>query len=142
MVTTAGADTSLDKSSGVFVVLDPALPRTTLLFQNFPNPFPVAGRDATCFWFDLATTGPVALEILDLRGNLVRRLIPGPDFAASLPAGRYGRGAAGGPVCDARLTWDGTTADGRIVPPGVYLTKLTAAGAHFFRRIVFRGEGR
>jgi len=142
VVTRAGLDTSVDRSVGVFVVLDATLPRTTLLFQNFPNPFPAAGRDATCLWFDLATTGPVALVILDLRGNLVRRLIPGPDFAALLPAGRYGRGAAGGPVCDARLSWDGTTADGRIVPPGVYLTKLTASGANFFRRIVFRGGAR
>lgn len=140
VVARAAADTSIDASAGVFVVLDPALPRTTLLFQNFPNPFPAGDRTATCLWFDLATTTVVELEILDLRGQLVRRLIPGPDFPAILPAGRYGRGATGGPVCDPRLEWDGTAADGRIVPAGVYLSKLKASGVNFFRRVVFRGR--
>lgn len=116
------------------------LPRATLLFPNFPNPFPAAGQEVTCLWFDLSATGAVELQILDLRGHLVRRLIPGPDFHGILPAGRYGRGDAGGSTCDPRLTWDGTTSDGRIVPPGVYLTKLNASGRSFFRRIVFRGR--
>ena len=142
VVARAGADTSLTKSVGTFLILDPTLPQTTLLFQNFPNPFPAAGQEVTCLWFDLSTTGVVELEILDLRGNLVRRLVPGPDFPAILSAGRYGRGPAGGATCDPHLTWDGTAADGRVLPPGVYLAKLKATGRNFFRRIVFRGRAR
>lgn len=140
LVVHAQAETSLVRSAGVFLVLDPSLPNATLLYQNFPNPFPAAGRDSTCIWFDLATTARVKLEILDLRGNPVRRFIPDPDFPAILPAGRYGRGGDGGPTCDARLMWDGRADDGRRVPAGVYLYKLEAGGVILFKRIVFRGR--
>jgi len=121
-------------------LVDGTLPPTTLLYQNFPNPFPAGGRDSTCIWFDLAETGSVQLEILDLRGGPVRRFIPGPDFGEVLSGGRYGRGGPGGPTCDTRLMWDGRADDGRVVPAGVYLYKLTARGVIQFRRIVFRGR--
>lgn len=140
LVVHAGADTSEVRSVGTFLVLDPSLPAATLLYQNFPNPFPSAGQDSTCLWFDIAVTGLVKLDILDLRGNPVRRFIPGPQFPAILSAGRYGRGGTGGPTCDPRLTWDGRADDGRQVPPGVYLTRLQAGGAVVFKRIVFQGR--
>jgi len=140
LVVHVGADTSLVRSQGSFLVVDGALPRSNLLYQNFPNPFPTQGRDATCLWFDLATTTLVELSILDLRGNPVRRFVPGPDFPALLTAGRYGRGQAGGPLCDARLMWDGRADDGHLLPAGVYLAKLKARGMVNFKRIVFRGK--
>ena len=141
LVVHAGADTSLVRSQGTFLIVDGGMPTSTLLYQNFPNPFPTAGRDSTCLWFDVATTSVVSLEILDLRGNLVRRFVPGPDFPAILPAGRYGRGAAGGSgICDSRLMWDGRTDSGHLLPAGVYLAKLKAPGLLEFKRIVFRGK--
>jgi subtilisin family serine protease len=140
LVSHAGSDTSLVASQGSFLVLDGSTPGATLLYQNFPNPFPAAGRDSTCLWFDLATTGLVQVDILDLRGNSVRRFVPGPDFPPILTAGRYGRGQAGGATCDPRLMWDGRTGDGRLLPAGVYLYKLKAPGLVLFKRIVFRGK--
>ncbi|HVD87332.1 MAG TPA: hypothetical protein VNB91_00385, partial [Jatrophihabitantaceae bacterium] len=140
LVTHGGSDTSLAASQGSFLVLDASTPSATLLYQNFPNPFPAAGRDSTCLWFDLATTGLVEVEILDLRGNPVRRFVPGPDFPPILAAGRYGRGPAGGATCDPRLMWDGRAGDGRLLPAGVYLYKLKAPGIVLFKRIVFRGK--
>jgi hypothetical protein len=140
LVTHAGPDTSLSPSLGSFLVVDGGTPTVTLLYQNFPNPFPGFGRDSTCLWFDLATTGVVELDILDLRGNRVRRFIPGPDFPAILPAGRYGRGPAGGTTCDPRLMWNGRTDGGHPLPAGVYLSKLKAPGMVVFKRIVFRGK--
>ncbi len=142
VVVHAGSDTSLVRSAGVFMVVDSTIPPATLLYQNFPNPFPALGRDSTCIWFDLAVTGRVELAILDLRGNSVRRFVPGPAFPEVLPAGRYGRSGAGGPTCDPRLMWDGRANDGRDVPAGVYLYKLNAGGVIQFRRIVFRGRNR
>jgi len=133
----AGADTSRTESAGPFLVLDPRVPQATLLHQNFPNPF---GATATCVWFDLARASAVELQILDLRGRLVRTLIPGPGVSGSLPAGRYGRGGAGGPTCDPLFTWDGTAADGGAVPAGVYLIRLKAGGAVQFKRAVFTGR--
>jgi subtilisin family serine protease len=140
LVTHGGSDTSLAASQGSFLVLDASTPSATLLYQNFPNPFPTGGRDSTCLWFDLATTGLVEVEILDLRGNPVRRFVPGPDFPPILIAGRYGRGPAGGATCDPRLMWDGRAGDGRRLPAGVYLYKLKAPGIVLFKRIVFRGK--
>ena len=139
LVVHAQADTSIARSPGTFIVLDPSVPGATVLYQNFPNPFPAGGKTETCFWFDLSQPALVQLEILDLRGNPVRRYIPGPDFTTLLPAGRYGRGSAGGPECDPHLTWDGRAQDGHIVPAGVYIFKLKAAGVILFKRVVFLG---
>jgi hypothetical protein len=140
LVAHLGSDTSLAPSLGPFLVLDGSTPSATLLYQNFPNPFPSAGRDSTCLWFDLAMTGVVELEILDLRGHPVRRFVPGPDFPTFLTPGRYGRGAVGSGTCDPRLMWDGRADDGRLLPAGVYLYKLKAPGVVLFKRIVFRGK--
>ncbi len=140
LVVHAGADTSLVQPPAPFVVLDANTPPATVLYQNFPNPFPTPARQETCIWFDLAQTAAVALEILELRGGLVRRLLPSPDFPAVLPTGRYGRGSPGGGLCDPRLTWDGKSDDGRWLPAGVYLYKLKVGGVIQFKRIVFRGR--
>jgi hypothetical protein len=91
-------------------------------------------------WFDLKMAGLVELDVLDLRGALIRRFIPGPDLPGMLTPGRYGRGVvSGGGMCDPRLMWDGRTADGRVVPAGVYLYRLRAGGSVQYKRIVFRG---
>jgi hypothetical protein len=111
-------------------------PAITLLYQNFPNPFPTASSATTCVWFDLARTGPASLDVHDLRGTRVRRLFPRAGESATLPAGRYGRGA-GGSGCDGRFTWDGTAEDGRRSPTGVYLLRLTARDGSSVRKIVF-----
>jgi len=140
LVVYAGADTSMIRSQGSFLVVDLGMPTSTLLYQNFPNPFPAAGRDSTCIWFDLALAGSVELDILDLRGNRVRRFVPGPDFPGVLAPGRYGRGSGSGGICDPRLMWDGRTDDGHLLPAGVYLAKLKAPGLLVFKRIVFRGK--
>ena len=141
LIVHAGNDTTRVRSEGAFLVADGDLPTATLLYQNFPNPFPANGRDVTCLLFDVATTGVVELDIVDLRGNPVRRFVPGPDFPAILEAGRYGRGTSGGSgICDPRLTWDGRADDGRLLPAGVYLAKLKAPGLLVFKRIVFRGK--
>jgi hypothetical protein len=130
-------------SKSTFGVSDPALPTVTLLFQNFPNPFPSASVFATCFWFDLAEPGGrVSLDVLDLRGNLVRNLIPGADGQREFLPGKYGRGAPGaGLNCDGRFIWDATGNDGRTVAPGVYIARFRLGnGAPIFRRMLFRGR--
>lgn len=130
-------------SQGSFVITDPPLPTTTLLYQNFPNPFPSAASPSTCFWFDVGADGSrVQLDILDLRGNVVQRIVPGFDGVEVFDAGRYGRGLPGAASnCDNRFIWDGTASDGRTVAPGVYLARFrTNSGSPTFRRIVFRGR--
>lgn len=130
-------------SQGSFVITDPPLPTTTLLYQNFPNPFPTSATQSTCFWFDVGgTSARVSLDVIDLRGNLVKRIVPGFDGRDRFEAGRYGRGAPGAASnCDNRFTWDGTATDGRTVAPGIYLARFrTDNGPPIFRRIVFTGR--
>ena len=117
-------------------------PPVNLLYQNFPNPFPNAVNKVTCIWFDLAQNSRgVTLAVYDLRGRLVRTIVPAPSASSTLPAGYYGR-AGSGPTaggCDARYTWDGRGSDGIVVPPGVYLLRLHVDDAWQTRKIVFRG---
>lgn len=130
-------------SQGTIIITDPALPTSTLLYQNFPNPFPSPSAFATCFWFDVGSPGGrISLDVRDLRGNLVRTIVPGPDGNVLFEPGRYGRGAPGAASnCDNRYIWDGTANDGRTVAPGVYLARFVANnGAPTFRKIVFRGR--
>lgn len=118
-------------------------PRTTLLYQNFPNPFPAARSVMTCVWFDLAHATDVILEVLDIRGNVVRTLVPSVLIPALHQAGRHGRALGTPPSesgCDERYAWDGVASNGRTVPPGVYLLRLRADGADVVRRMLFLGR--
>jgi|SRR5687767_8216372 len=118
-------------------------PRATLLYQNFPNPFPSEGILATCVWFDLARAADVQIQVLDIRGNVVRALVPSGHRSSQLPAGRYGRGTGDIPNgfgCDGQFLWDGTASDGSLVPSGVYLLRMRADGADMVRRMLFLGR--
>jgi hypothetical protein len=80
----------------------------TLLYQNFPNPFPAAGSRVTCIWFDLNRTTSVSLTVHDVRGNLVRRLLPNASTPQFMAPGRYGRATlTADNGCDPAMTWDG-----------------------------------
>lgn len=130
-------------SAASFVVKDQPVPLTNLLYQNFPNPFPSAVSFATCIWFDVAEPGArVAMDVTDIRGNLVRTLIPGGDGQRDFLPGRYGQGVPGlGSSCDNRFVWDGTGNDGRTVAPGVYLLRFqTGRQPPTFRRMLFLGR--
>lgn len=136
------ADSAAAVSKATFIITPADAPLATLLYQNFPNPFPSAFSQTTCFWFDLKIAAKVELTILNLRGQLVRRMIPGPAFASRLPSGRYGRlREIDGDGCDPTLAWDGTADDGRTVPPGVYLLRFkTDNAAESVKKIVFVGH--
>lgn len=136
------SDSAVATSAGTFLVLDQEAPATTILFQNFPNPFPnrALGVNTTCIWFDIAQPGEVGLEIFDVRGRLVRRLVPSARLSGRLDAGRYGRPAGDAlGTCDPRLLWDGKDETGAYARPGVYLYRLTAPGFRDAKRIVFLG---
>jgi hypothetical protein len=137
-----GSDSVSLESEGSFVIVDESLPTATILFQNFPNPFPddAVGETSTCIWFDLADDDEATLDILDIRGHIVRNLVPAHTFPTTVPAGRYGRGQFGNTGrCDPRLEWDGTATDGSVMPRGIYPVRLKTAKGTFFKRIVFMG---
>jgi hypothetical protein len=119
---------------------DTGRPAITLLYQNFPNPFPSTTSTTTCIWFDLDRTTAVSLTIHDVRGNLVRTLLPNASSPQYLKPGRYGRASASGSGCDPSFTWDGTAANGSPVPRGVYLIRLRAGGVQSIKKAVYQGS--
>ena len=128
-------------SQSSFVISPANQPLTTLLYQNFPNPFPAPSSSTTCIWFDLRTPSEVDLTIYDLRGNPVRRMLPSAELRGVLPAGRYGRlreNESSG--CDQRFAWDGTADNGRMAPPGIYLVRFRAEGYESMKKMLFRGR--
>jgi hypothetical protein len=119
---------------------DTGRPAVTLLYQNFPNPFPTVVSRSTCIWFDLDRISTVTLTVHDVRGNLVRRLLPSGSVAQPLSPGRYGRASpSSGTGCDPALAWDGTADNGEVVPRGVYLIRLRAAGTESIKKALFQG---
>ena len=77
----------------------------SLDWANQPNPF----RQTTAIGFSLENAGRVVLEICDVNGRTITRLLDGLR-----PAGA------------SRIAWDGTDARGRPVSPGVYYCRLRA----------------
>ena len=94
-----------------------AEPIRLALRQNAPNPF----TGETSVRFAVPELGPVSLEIFDVAGRRVARLVD-----RTLPAGSH------------TVTWDGRDAGGARVASGVYLYRLTAAGESLSKEMVLR----
>lgn len=128
------------RSAGIFLVTTNEQPPATLLYQNFPNPFPRPdlGVNDTQVWFDVTTTTTVELAVYDLRGRLVRTLIPADPScgSVSLQPGQYGRGVTGADPC-IMTHWDGRTGGGELVTRGVYILRLRAGGTDQIKRMLF-----
>jgi hypothetical protein len=130
------------ESRNPFVVTSDTLPPATLLYQNFPNPFPQPnlGTTATQVWFDLAVPSAVELVVLDLGGRLVKRLTPSDPSCGTvtLDPGTYGRS---GPFEEddpcVGTSWDGTDASSDTMPRGVYILRLRTNGRDLYRRMLF-----
>ncbi len=89
---------------------------------NVPSilPNPASGRCAVSF--ECPSAGPVHVEVLDVGGRVVRRLLDG-----SISAGRYS------------IIWDGRDDAGRDVASGVHLARVsTAAGTRTARVVILR----
>ncbi|UCD36776.1 MAG: S8 family serine peptidase [Fidelibacterota bacterium] len=80
-----------------------AIPAHFALHQNYPNPFNLV----SVINYDLAEGADVVLQILDLAGREVNRLVHG-----HMEPGYH------------RVLWDGTDFSGKVVPSGVYVARL------------------
>jgi subtilisin-like proprotein convertase family protein len=89
-------------------------PAATALLGNAPNPFNAGTR----ILFDLARDDRVRLDLFDVRGRLVRRLLDAP-----LAAGRH------------EVAWDSRDDAGRPVASGTYLCRLRGDGLERFRTL-------
>ena len=86
------------------------LPLATGLRGNHPNPF----NPSTEIRFDLARSARIELNVYDVTGRLVKRLITG----AELRAGRHA------------VRWDGMDANQQTLASGVYFYRMSADGAY------------
>jgi hypothetical protein len=144
VIARAGGIADTVESTAPFVVTSDSMPPATLLYQNFPNPFPRPdlGRSSTSIWFDLAENAPVELSVHDGRGRLVRRLIPAAAGCGEvrLGPGQFGRGAPTtytSSCADINTFWDGTDSNGETVPRGVYVLRLRAGATVEYRHMIF-----
>jgi len=90
-------------------------PRALVLAGNYPNPF----NPSTLVAFSLPRDGAVELDVVDVRGHLVRTLHSGV-----LPAGRH------------ELTWDGKDAAGHGMASGVYFARLRHDGQELTHKML------
>lgn len=83
-------------------------PRIPLMFRmfNYPNPF----RNSTSIQFELPYDSPVTLDIYNLQGRLIKRLIS-PDVVYK--AGFY------------KVQWDGSSKRGNQIAAGTYIYRMT-----------------
>lgn len=86
------------------------------LGQPFPNP---AGAGGTRLLFNLGAARSVNVDVFDLRGRLVRRLLGGSDLESGSHA----------------LTWDLTGDDGSRVASGVYFARVRAGDEQATRKV-------
>ncbi|OPZ76382.1 MAG: hypothetical protein BWY77_01914 [bacterium ADurb.Bin431] len=87
-----------------------SLPRAFGLAQNYPNPF----NPETAIRFHLTRPGEIRLEVYDITGRMVVRLIDGRREAGE----------------------HGVVFNGAGLPSGIYLYRLTAEGKHQVKRML------
>jgi len=83
--------------------------------RSAPNPF----HPSTVISLELPSGGGTTVEVYDIQGRMVKRLVNG-----WLPAGHHS------------VTWDGTDGDGRRTGAGVYFTRIVANGLRAGQRLV------
>ncbi|MCY4605823.1 MAG: T9SS type A sorting domain-containing protein, partial [Gemmatimonadetes bacterium] len=93
----------------------PAIPTTSGLSPNFPNPFNASTQIA----YDIASPGPVRLTIYNILGQPIRTLVN--QFQ---PAGSY------------QVRWDARDQQGTALAAGVYLMRLYYPGGDQTRQLL------
>jgi hypothetical protein len=95
--------------------VEPSAPAPGFLARSAPNPF----HPATVISLELPSGGATRVEVYDLQGRLVKRLLN-----SWLPAGRHA------------VTWDGTDSRGKRAGAGVYFSRVTSGGLRTGQRLV------
>ena len=92
------------------------IPDTFNLAQNYPNPF----NPQTTITFNLPQDEFVTLDIYDIRGTRVRRLVQGQHMAGIH-----------------NVVWDARDEFGRPVSTGLYIYRITAGEFNMVRKMTF-----
>ena len=95
---------------------EPILPAPLLRLSSHPNPF----NPRTTIRFEVPQRAEVEVEIFDLRGRRVRRLVNGEEFTAGTHA----------------VTWLGDDDAGRLLASSVYVARVRVGGARATKKMV------
>ncbi len=106
---------SVNSSTKVEERGDGAVVKETRLYANYPNPF----NPTTSIQFDIAKMGHVRMDIYNINGRLVKKLID-----RDMPAGQYS------------VVWDGINEDGQKLASGIYFYRLSAKDYYNIKRAV------
>jgi hypothetical protein len=98
----------IDSDSGVTSVIPIPIATTKLGLQTYPNPF----NPSTTISFELPGPTSVSLAVYDVSGRLVKVVLS----REMLSRGRHER------------VWNGRDIRGRLVPSGIYFSRLQAGG--------------
>ena len=90
-------------------------PHAAVLRQNYPNPF----NPVTTIRYVLPAGGEVLLQVFDVRGREIKRLVDG-----YVEAGEWS------------VVWDGSNERGDSVASGVYFLRLRTGGENAVRKII------
>ncbi|MCF7814751.1 MAG: hypothetical protein K9N09_10860 [Candidatus Cloacimonetes bacterium] len=95
------------------------------LYQNYPNPF----NPSTTISFNVTQTSSfVALEIYNIRGQIVKTLVP----SSCHPELVEGRGT----IISNSVVWNGTDDSGKPISSGVYFYRLKAGEASLTKKML------
>jgi hypothetical protein len=112
-------DLTWEPSSTGLPELPPTTPPATPLALAFLPPAPNPTHGPATLAFDLPSAGAVRIDVFDVAGRHVRRLVD-----RTLAGGRQ------------EVLWDGKDAEGHRAPRGTYLLRLTSpSGEQLTRRV-------
>ncbi|NCS87820.1 MAG: hypothetical protein AUK34_03590 [Ignavibacteria bacterium CG2_30_36_16] len=97
--------------------IDNNVPDKFVLEQNYPNPF----NPNTTIRFSIPQSEIVSIEIYDVQGELVKSLLKNSDQSS----GTF------------ELKWDGKDDSGKVVPSGIYFTRMSAGKFNQVQKMVF-----
>lgn len=108
-----------DVSTTTSSVTNVNIPRQLSLAQNYPNPVSLGGSAVTTISYAVPSTSRVTLKIFNLLGKEVRTLVN-----EQRSRGMY------------TTLWDGRDKNGNLVPPGVYVYKISNGRVNQTRRML------
>ena len=95
---------------------DEGIPTSFKLYQNYPNPF----NSSTTIEYSIPQNAKVTFKIFSITGREIRVLVDEVQHA-----GRK------------RISWDGRNQGGRLLPSGLYLSKLFSDGHLTTQKMLF-----
>ena len=108
--------TALDKALTTIDDFFPSVTDSYVLYQNYPNPF----NPETCIEYKIPVTSPVRIDVLNLKGQIIR-ILKNQEQSAGFHS----------------VIWDGLNEQGKLVVSGVYMYQFRSGNFVEVRKMAF-----